>query len=68
MERGGSTFASCIANLCFDHYAKKLTKKGKPQRKREWTTLAAVIETRAGSDRGTCSSLSTCMVGAEEGR
>lgn len=47
-----SSFAERVTDLCFDHYEKKLTKRGKPQRIREWTALAAVVESVAGSCEG----------------
>lgn len=47
-----SSFAERVTDLCFDHYERKLTKRGKPQRIREWTTLAAIVESVAGSCGG----------------
>ena len=35
-------FAEKVAKLCFEHF-KNLSKKGKPQAKREWTLLAAIV-------------------------
>ena len=35
-------FADEVARLCCDHF-KKLSKKGKPQSKHEWTLLAAIV-------------------------
>lgn len=35
-------FADNVAMLCCEHF-KKLSKKGKPQTKREWTLLAAIV-------------------------
>ncbi|XP_013410521.1 tRNA-specific adenosine deaminase 1-like [Lingula anatina] len=38
-------FADKLTKKCFDHYANKLPKKGKPVPRREWTLLAAVVMT-----------------------
>ena len=35
-------FAEKVAQLCCEHF-KKLSKKGKPQAKHEWTLLAAIV-------------------------
>lgn len=40
---GDTNFANNIAWVCFDHY-KKLGKKGKPQHGKEWTHLAAIVQ------------------------
>ena len=36
-------FANSLAQLCCEHF-KKLSKKGKPQSKNEWTLLAAIVQ------------------------
>ena len=38
-----SNFADKVAKLCCDHYAKVLSKRGKPQKRKEWTFMAAII-------------------------
>ena len=39
-----SDFADKIAELCGQHYKESLCKKGQPQSGREWTLLAAVLQ------------------------
>lgn len=36
-------FANNLAELCCENF-KKLSKKGKPQSKNEWTLLAAIVQ------------------------
>lgn len=36
--------ANEIAQLCYEHYGSQLPKQGKPEPKREWTLLAAVVK------------------------
>jgi len=38
-----SIFAQQVAKLCAEHYSKKLSKNGKPQRGREWTLMSAIV-------------------------
>jgi hypothetical protein len=33
-----------IAQLCYEHYAIRLPKQGKPEPNRQWTLLAAVVK------------------------
>ncbi|XP_028932084.1 tRNA-specific adenosine deaminase 1 isoform X4 [Ornithorhynchus anatinus] len=43
-----------IAHLCYAHYSSKLPKQGKPQPKREWTLLAAVIKVNSAAESACC--------------
>ena len=36
-------FPDEVAKLCCSHFAHNLSKKGKPQKDREWTPMAAVV-------------------------
>ena len=36
-------FGHKVAELCNTHYARVLGKTGKPQEKKEWTLMAAVV-------------------------
>lgn len=57
-------FARDVARLCYTHYSKVLSKKGKPQRQCEWTLLAAVVKSSV-SNGGTARKLEfsfLCMV------
>nr|XP_004659551.2 tRNA-specific adenosine deaminase 1 isoform X2 [Jaculus jaculus] len=40
-----------IAQLCYEHYSIKLPKRGKPERNREWTLLAAVVKIQSPADQ-----------------
>jgi len=37
-------FARRLTHTCYEHYATRLSKNGKPQKNREWTLLAAVVQ------------------------
>ena len=39
-----SAFARNVTHMCYDHYATRLSKNGKPQKNCEWTLLAAVVQ------------------------
>ncbi|XP_038610057.1 tRNA-specific adenosine deaminase 1 isoform X2 [Tachyglossus aculeatus] len=43
-----------IAHLCYTHYSSKLPKQGKPEPKREWTLLAAVIKVNSAAESACC--------------
>ncbi|KAF1653911.1 tRNA-specific adenosine deaminase 1, partial [Aptenodytes patagonicus] len=40
-----------IAELCYLHYRTRLPKQGKPDRNREWTSLAAVVKVESATQR-----------------
>ncbi|NXW48919.1 ADAT1 deaminase, partial [Nyctiprogne leucopyga] len=40
-----------IAELCYLHYRTRLPKQGKPDPKREWTSLAAVVKVESATQR-----------------
>ncbi|NXG48713.1 ADAT1 deaminase, partial [Psilopogon haemacephalus] len=40
-----------IAELCYLHYRTRLPKQGKPDPKREWTSLAAVVKVESATER-----------------
>ncbi|NXK45502.1 ADAT1 deaminase, partial [Chauna torquata] len=40
-----------IAELCYKHYRTRLPKQGKPDPKREWTSLAAVVKVESATQR-----------------
>lgn len=46
----GTEFARDVAKFCYEHYARVLSKTGKPQKHCEWTLLAAIIETSVISE------------------
>jgi len=47
----GRGFAHQITRLCYEHYKRRLSKNGKPQKNCEWTLLAAVVQS-VHSDEG----------------
>jgi tRNA-specific adenosine deaminase 1 len=40
--------ADTIAKHCYDHYG-NMPKKGKPQKGKEWTLLAAIVQENKGN-------------------
>nr|XP_013053167.2 tRNA-specific adenosine deaminase 1 isoform X2 [Anser cygnoides]XP_013053168.2 tRNA-specific adenosine deaminase 1 isoform X2 [Anser cygnoides] len=48
---GAAWSADEIAELCYEHYRTRLPKQGKPDPKREWTSLAAVVKVESAAQR-----------------
>eukprot|EP00057_Strongylocentrotus_purpuratus_P013265 XP_011667739.1 PREDICTED: tRNA-specific adenosine deaminase 1-like [Strongylocentrotus purpuratus] len=53
MEKLGSvSFHQTVSDICMTHYERSLPRKGKPENGREWTLLAAVLQSKLyGSER-----------------
>lgn len=47
----GMWTADEIARLCYAHYSVRLPKQGKPEPKREWTLLAAVVKIQSPANQ-----------------
>jgi len=43
-DDGRYEFGRQITHLCYQHYRSRVSKNGKPQKHREWTLLAAVVQ------------------------